>query len=117
MQECGECTACCYACKVVELNKKRYTPCKYADKGCKVYHDRPKSCREYQCAWLTQPKVAISLRPDKCGMIFEKSDEETILCGFVEKPTEVAIRQLHNFRKQGYRVFIDDSTKLYRRFN
>ena len=115
--ECGGCTSCCFAYAVVELDKPSLTECEYADKGCSIYRVRPDSCRDCYCAWITQPKVAIELRPDKCGVVFEKIDDKTILATLLSKPTKEAVGQKRNFEKQGYKVVTNDCTQLYRRFN
>ena len=113
MQECGECTACCYAFPVVELEKERFTKCEYANKGCKIYNVRPESCRKCLCAWVTQPEIPIELRPDQCGVIFEKLSDDTILATLLREPTQQAINQKFDFERQGYRVLAHDNTKLH----
>lgn len=113
MQECGGCTACCYAFPVIELEKPRFTKCKYANKQCNIYNVRPQSCRDCYCAWVTQPEVSEELRPDICGVIFEKVNGDTMLATILRKPTKAAVRQKQNFEQQGYRVITHDSTKLH----
>ena len=51
---CGSCTACCKALEVVELIKPPGKWCPHCSigKGCKIYADRPSSCREFRCEWL-----------------------------------------------------------------
>lgn len=70
MRECGECTVCCTLCRVPELNKLEGITCKYCDKGCKIYSDRPLSCSTYKCEWL-KSDMSESLRPDKSGAMIE----------------------------------------------
>ena len=74
MQKCGECTLCCKLLHIPETNSKPNEYCKYCEinKGCRVYDERPDGCREFQCAWLQMVNVHIDLRPDKCGVLFEK---------------------------------------------
>lgn len=70
MRTCGECTACCIALAVQELDKPRYQSCSHlCDKGCATYDDRPGSCRDYQCLWF-QGFLGEEDRPDKLGVIF-----------------------------------------------
>lgn len=114
MQECGGCTACCHAFPVAELNKPIYTKCEHADKGCKIYKDRPQSCKDCFCSWVTQPKVHPELRPDKCGVIFEKRSETEIHATLLREPTDLALGQMHNYElEQGCKVLIYDGCKLY----
>ena len=51
---CGSCTACCKALEVVELTKPLGKWCQHCSigKGCKIYAERPQSCRDFRCEWL-----------------------------------------------------------------
>lgn len=54
-RECGTCNACCVYPMVPELKKPADTPCRFLEAcgyGCQVYEARPKSCRNYTCAWI-----------------------------------------------------------------
>jgi hypothetical protein len=69
MRQCGECTACCTALAVQELDKPRYRPCQHlGEAGCGAYQSRPGSCRDYQCLWL-QGFLGDEDRPDRLGVI------------------------------------------------
>lgn len=53
-RECGDCNLCCkflshevYGQWVTPNN-----PCRFVQKCCTIYEDRPPTCRTYQCAWL-----------------------------------------------------------------
>ena len=102
--ECGECTACCYAFSVIDNSKEAREECEYVNGGCAIYADRPKVCRDYECAWVTQPKVHIDLRPDKCGVIFTKFKNHIIQATMLRKPEPVALLQMQEFGKQGYKI-------------
>ena len=104
MQECGECTACCYAFAVDAIGKEQHTKCPHANAGCDIYENRPDVCRKYLCAWVTQPKVHIDLRPDKCGIIFTKIGDNVMLIEQLRSPTPVGRQQILEFRKQGYEI-------------
>ena len=106
MQICGECIECCTAFPVVELNKPAGAPCVFADKGCKIYANRPQSCKDCWCAWVTQPEIGIELRPDKCGVIFEKVAENVMVATVVGSITKYALWQITSFKKQNYKVLI-----------
>lgn len=70
MRQCGECTACCEALAVAELNKPRYQRCAHlCEKGCGSYETRPGACRDYVCLWL-QGFLDEQDRPDRLGVIF-----------------------------------------------
>lgn len=76
-RECGACTACCTVLGVPELGKPRHLRCTHLGaKGCRVYADRPGSCRTFACQWLrgvleADGGVDPELRPDACGVIFD----------------------------------------------
>ena len=57
---------------VPELYKPAWTGCTNcaAGLGCKVYADRPQSCRDFVCGWLLAPYMGPDLRPDKCHVVF-----------------------------------------------
>lgn len=109
MMECGDCTACCYAFKIGEVGSEDMEQCEYAMKGCQIYAVRPSVCRRYECAWITQPRVHIDLRPDKCGAIFSKMEDDVILITPLRKLEPIAQRQIKEFKKQGYTVRYDSA--------
>lgn len=70
-RKCGDCRACCTALSVKEIEKPVNVPCANLCKtGCGIYATRPKSCKDYQCAWL-QGVGHVLDRPDKTGVIFD----------------------------------------------
>lgn len=71
MKECGKCGMCCYTSDIIELNKKHYTWCKYFKDKCEIYDTRPLSCKSFACYWLNSD-LSEDLRPDKCGVMFER---------------------------------------------
>lgn len=70
---CGGCTACCTVLRVVELGKGFHSPCPYiVPSGCRIYADRPGSCRTWSCLWARgmvsdDPRY----RPDRLGLILD----------------------------------------------
>lgn len=81
MRECGDCTACCTALRIDELNAPAYTPCQHlGDKGCSIYEDRPHHpCRVFTCAWL-QGHMGEDERPDKAGgIVWQTKENERII--------------------------------------
>ncbi len=75
-RECGECTACCTALGVTELQKPQYTTCQHlCDKGCAIYEQRPHACRTWSCLWLLGYIAGDERRrPDRLGLIFTSVD-------------------------------------------
>lgn len=73
-RNCGDCTACCHALAIEELDKPGFQKCAYVQSGngcagCGIYDARPDCCRDFQCLWL-QGHLAEDDRPDKLGVIF-----------------------------------------------
>ena len=109
MNTCGECTACCTLSVVEELNKEAGVTCKHCvlQKGCSIYEDRPKVCKDFECAYL-QAGNNIELRPDKCGVMFFKKNER-IFTGVLVPGVDVtntAKGQIEAFNRQGISVIL-----------
>jgi hypothetical protein len=70
---CGECSACCTALAVVEIEKEAGTACCHIGqegKGCSIYPDRPRSCRDFQCLWRIGAGRDDE-RPDRVGIVLD----------------------------------------------
>jgi uncharacterized protein len=75
---CGDCNLCCLLTAVPELAKPVRSWChNCSEDGCKIYQNRPQSCKNYFCLWYVNEWMGESLRPDKCGVIFEKLVDST----------------------------------------
>ena len=72
VRSCGGCTACCKTHGVAELKKPGGTICPHCDVGssCKIYAERPESCRVFRCSWLLGLGLE-EYRPDKTGVVPE----------------------------------------------
>jgi hypothetical protein len=83
MLGCDGCNACCKILEVKEIAKPFLQWCPHAapGAGCKIYPDRPQSCRTFECTWLAsqrrvaEERMAPELRPDRCHVIFAPVDE------------------------------------------
>lgn len=67
---------------VPELYKTAWVDCPNCaiGKGCKVYPDRPESCRDFMCAWLMAPYMGEELKPERCHVVFSMPyDDHTIV--------------------------------------
>lgn len=121
--ECGECTECCELLyidsrkplkenevELITIESPAGELCKHCNKnvGCTVHEDRPLICRTFECAYVQHENAPIELRPDKCGIIFEKLDDELIL-GTIKPDrliSDMGTQQLHSFNRQGYSVVL-----------
>ena len=105
--ECGECTVCCTLSVVKELDKKGWETCKFCDKGCSIYNKRPQECKDFECAYLQGGKD-VELRPDKCGIMFFKNNDN-IFTGVLVPGVEVTDKakgQIRSFNDQGISVVL-----------
>lgn len=68
---CGDCTMCCKVMGIDELKKPPSLWCPNCEiaKGCKIYDDRPDSCRRFRCLWLDDNRLPESMRPDKTKVV------------------------------------------------
>lgn len=71
VRECGGCTACCKTLGVPVLNKPPGKWCQYCEIGreCRIYPDRPESCKVFQCYWLASGFGRNEDRPDHSGVV------------------------------------------------
>lgn len=64
-RSCGGCTACCTLMNIPEFDNPAGTPCpKECSTGCSIHEIKPKTCKEYECAWLGSG-LDEAFRPDK----------------------------------------------------
>lgn len=113
---CGECTACCYALGVNEIDKPEFQTCpelsgcdsahggceseddtklRLRGGGCGIYDDRPEPCKTYACLWLDETLPDEADRPDKLGVVFSPAYSKVlgpyvqvteVIEGAVQKP-------------------------------
>jgi hypothetical protein len=105
---CGECTACCYALAIPEIDKPRGQWCEYCwAGGCRIYPVRPRQCRQFDCAWL-QTNAHEDLRPDRCGVVFEKMSNDIMWGSLMPggEVTPLVSRQIVDFNRQGMSVIL-----------
>lgn len=75
---CGECTACCKAMLILDLDPPKpagrwcphaLLPDRDGRHGCGIYASRPPSCRDFRCGWLLGWAPEEDLRPDRSGVV------------------------------------------------
>jgi hypothetical protein len=72
---CGECTACCVALGVPEIDKAAGDSCPHLSQRCSIYDRRPYSCQAYRCLWL-QGLFHNQDRPDLLGLVIDTSERD-----------------------------------------
>lgn len=107
--ECDGCTICCDLLPVPVLNKASYIRCVHCKLSkCMIHDHKPDYCTSYDCMYSQSEKLPVSLRPDKCGIVFEKVNDKLILS--IQhpdmQPTVMATNQANEFVKQGFSVAI-----------
>lgn len=102
---------CCNLLHIPWMDSPAGDWCKHCDvgKGCKIYNKAPTKCLAFRCAYNQMEKASVNLRPDKCGIIFEKI-EDKIFIGTVN-PTEDQLKedskgQINAFLNQGFSVVL-----------
>ena len=116
--ECGQCTACCTLYPVEWLDKPVNTPCIHCDNGCKIQDAKPKECSDFNCAYLQMKSDNINLRPDNCGIIFEKHSER-IFYGILIPDMEISKSghgQIQSFLNQGYSVVLSSISERHNKY-
>ena len=119
--KCGECTLCCDIPQIIELKKPAWTLCSNYDvkcKNCKIYQMRPEECRNFECSYYQAEKANIAVRPDKCGVMFEKISQRIFLATLHPdyEFSDVAKGQINVFMKQGFSVVLsrkNEQLKFY----
>ena len=106
MRQCEGCEVCCTVCEVPELSKPSDKRCGHCNGGCAIYAERPPSCRSFDCYWLTS-ELSDSLRPDKCGVMFEKLTE-TILLAYASSvwDSPEIVETIQSFLNEGKAVVL-----------
>lgn len=71
VRRCGSCTLCCDLLAVPEIAKPALRMCRHctARQGCRIYDQRPKQCRLFNCHFLENPKLSEDWRPSKAHFV------------------------------------------------
>ena len=85
-RSCDGCNMCCYIPYIDEptLKKEEWTMCQNCDVGvgCKIYEDRPKPCRTFECSWI-KGETPVEWKPDKVGF-FATGPMEKVMTLFAD---------------------------------
>ncbi|MFA7413523.1 MAG: hypothetical protein WC048_03470 [Rhizobium sp.] len=79
---CRSCTLCCDLPDIDELEKPANTLCRHCvtGKGCSQYEARPATCRDFLCAWMSDPEMGPEWDPTLCHMmVYEQGSQITVL--------------------------------------
>jgi hypothetical protein len=75
-RSCGSCTLCCKLMQVAELDKPsdRWCPHVLQGKGCGIYAERPQSCHNFLCGYLSTAALSDAWYPARCKIVLSASD-------------------------------------------
>jgi len=105
---CGNCTICCKDLLIIDTDSPEGEYCKHCEKnvGCKIYSERPEACRIFECCWKQMEYAHIDLRPDNCGVLFEKYSDKVIVGSTEGELSDLIIGQIGFFQREGISVLI-----------
>ena len=68
---CGTCTLCCKVMAIKELDKPQGRWCAHcaADRGCRIYGQRPRECRTFFCGYLAIQELTEEWRPSRSKIV------------------------------------------------
>lgn len=68
---CGACTMCCKVMRIEELKKEAGVWCPHVvqGRGCGIYAERPKSCRKFNCGYLTLAGLTDAWHPIRSKLV------------------------------------------------
>lgn len=107
--DCGTCTLCCTLLTVKDIDKPAGMECEHCTgDACSIYDERPQGCRDFCCAYSQMEQVNIALRPDNCGVVFEKAYDDLML-GVQDSARDTYPHlkgQVNNFLQSGTNVIL-----------
>ena len=68
---------CCFVPEIEELDKPVDTWCRHCTgHSCRIHGEHPKTCRDFQCAWIANPLVAEHWYPKRAKMLLYTSKDD-----------------------------------------
>jgi hypothetical protein len=109
--KCDGCTLCCKLLPVPWMDSLAGEYCRECDEGvgCKIYDHAPKDCLSFRCSYNQMEKCHIDLRPDNCGVVFERIGDDIFIGTtdpILKKLKDVVGGQIRIFAKQGFSVIL-----------
>lgn len=113
MRQCGDCTLCCKLLEIHDIPSAIGEYCQYCkvSNGCMIYDARPKECSDYQCMWTMMDRVSDDLRPDRCGIIFDRIADDVISARMEGEMTPLVEAQIQSFGREGFSVIVFNGRK------
>lgn len=97
-RSCDGCTMCCKLLSIEALDKPRLQWCTHCNigSGCKIYEERPRECRDFNCGYLIDAHIGEHWKPANSRMVISLSPEFNRLVIYVDPDRPDA------WRKQPY---------------
>jgi len=88
------------------MDKKAGEACKHCNKGCDIYETVDARCLEFKCAYNQMGAASEKMRPDNCGVIFEKLEDDLMFGTINPNHTDFKFMsgQVDFFLKEGINV-------------
>ncbi len=85
-RSCDGCTMCCKLLRIESLDKPRLQWCSHCDigAGCKIYQERPRECRDFDCGYLIDANIGAHWKPANTKMVISLSPEFNRLVVYVD---------------------------------
>ena len=70
-RECGTCTLCCKLFLIPEIAKPAGQWCAHCapGRGCGIYVDRPRQCRDFSCLWMNDANLSAEWKPERSKIV------------------------------------------------
>ena len=112
---CGDCSLCCKIMGVKQIDKPRNVWCRHCDVGvgCRIYEERPQTCRDYDCRYLIDPRLPEAWRPTTAKMVVNKDPTRVVIQvdphrpdAWRREPYYSTIKQWARAARPGWPVFV-----------
>jgi Fe-S-cluster containining protein len=116
--ECNRCTICCKQLQIIDTDSKEGDLCRYCEEGvgCKIYSERPEACKIFECCWKQMKITTEELRPDNCGVLFEKWSDRVIVGSTETNLSKLIFNQIGYFQREGISILIVNQNEKTRTF-
>jgi hypothetical protein len=77
MRTCGACRLCCIIPPHPAIEKPGCVRCTHLSnaRGCTIYEDRPRACRDFRCQWLANYDAEDIPRPDRGHFLIDPAPD------------------------------------------
>ena len=86
-RSCANCTVCCTALGIPELEKPKGVDCRFCDtgRGCTIYARRPEPCVDFYCSYLLSPALGDEWKPTTSHMVLGYMAEADVIIIYTDR--------------------------------